>query len=524
MAVNSADNVMVQGTCSSAGKSVLVAGICRILRRRNIKAVPFKAQNMALNSYVTEAGKEMGRAQVFQAEAAGVKPDVRMNPVLLKPSGEKGSQVIVRGEPREHMKAGEYYEYKPQLKSVVREAYQELAAEHEVVVIEGAGSPAEINLHDNDIVNMGMARMVDAPVLLVGVIERGGVFASLYGTVELLPTSDRERIKALIINKFRGSEELLEPGIDQLEDMLNIPFLGVLPYIDLALDDEDSLSERLITSRTSRGGKEDDLLQVKVILLPHISNFTDFNPLEMYEGVNVEYIDSPDRVGEADLLIIPGSKNTLADRVWLKNRGFDGEIKEFAESGKLLLGVCGGFQMLGESLADPGGAESSLREIPGLGLLPVETEMAQEKRTVQASGQWQYEDEHLFAGMKGLEIEGYEIHMGITHLLEKSSVQPLESEGDSLISLLNDGGNILGTYWHGIFENGEWTASLLNNMKNTLGYNEVSKGDPSPDLSYEELKEREYDKLTDMLEENLDLKFLSEIIRSDRSGNSQIQL
>ncbi|SDM16818.1 cobyric acid synthase [Halarsenatibacter silvermanii] len=516
MAVNLADNIMVQGTGSSVGKSVLVAGICRLLKREGISAVPFKAQNMALNSFVTADGREMGRAQVFQAEAAGLDPDVRMNPVLLKPSGEKGSQIIVRGKPQENMKAGEYYEYKPQLKSVVNEAYRELAAKHDVVVIEGAGSPAEINLQKNDIVNMGMAEMVNAPVLLAGDIDRGGVFASLYGTVELLPEKHRKLVKALIINKFRGDKSLLEPGLRQLEDMLDIPFMGVLPYIELALDDEDSLSERLSSSVDDSSG-----LQIKVILLPHISNFTDFNPLEMYDGVSVEYIKNPEEVDSADVLIIPGSKNTLEDRIWLRNRGLDRAIKQHASSEGMLIGICGGFQMLGRKLADPEGAESNLQEIPGLDMLPLETEMNPDKRTVQSSGKWLYEDDGFFAGMKGLELEGYEIHMGETELLYGDHLRPLvpgeecddEAAGlaradSNIISLLNEDGSILGTYWHGIFENGEWTGKLLENLRRELGY----EGVETEGKNYQELKEQEYDKLADMLGENLDLNLLRDII------------
>lgn len=515
MAVNLADNIMVQGTGSSVGKSVLVAGICRLLKREGISAVPFKAQNMALNSFVTADGREMGRAQVFQAEAAGLEPDVRMNPVLLKPSGEKGSQIIVRGKPQENMKAGEYYEYKPQLKSVVKEAYRELAAKHEVVVIEGAGSPAEINLQENDIVNMGMAEMVNAPVLLAGDIDRGGVFASLYGTVKLLPEKHRKLVKALIINKFRGDKSLLEPGLRQLEDMLDLPFMGVLPYIELALDDEDSLSERLSSSVDDSSG-----LQIKVILLPHISNFTDFNPLEMYDGVSVEYIKNPEEVDSADVLIIPGSKNTLEDRIWLRNRGLDRAINQHASSEGLLIGICGGFQMLGRKLADPEGAESNLQEIPGLDLLPIETEMNPDKRTVQSSGEWVYEDDGFFAGMKGLELEGYEIHMGETELLHGDNIRPMVSveERDDeaaglaraagIMSLLNEDGSILGTYWHGIFESGEWTAKLLENLRRELGYEEIE----TEGKNYQELKEQEYDKLADMLGENLDLNLLRDII------------
>lgn len=509
-----AKNIMVQGTASSAGKSVMVAGICRLLQRRGINAAPFKAQNMALNSYVTSDGKEMGRAQVFQAEAAGLEPRVNMNPVLLKPSGDKGSQIIINGEPEKHMKAGEYYEYKPRLQGIVKEAYEELAAEHDVIVLEGAGSPAEINLQENDIVNMGMAEMVSAPVILVGDIERGGVFASLYGTVKLLPEADKKRVKALIINKFRGDKELLKPGLEEIEEKLGIPFLGVLPYIDLALDDEDSLSERL--QNKAESGSDSDTLKINVVLLPHISNFTDFNPLEMYEEVEVNYIKSPEKVEKADVLIIPGSKNTLEDRIWLRQAGFDRAIKKFADSGRLLIGVCGGFQMLGKELSDPEGSESNMRNIPGLDLLPIKTVMSAEKKTVQTTGNWQFEDEGYFASMQDLSLSGYEIHMGRTKLLETNLNQPLIShEGklsqnteQNITSLINPSGNILGTYWHGIFENKKWTTRLINNLRDKLNFDSIE----SPDMSYQQLKNREYDRLADMLENELDLDELWEII------------
>ena len=512
-------NLMIQGTASSAGKSVMVAGICRILQRQGLSAAPFKAQNMALNSYVTAEGKEMGRAQVFQAEAAGLEPDVSMNPVLLKPSGDKGSQVIVNGEPRKHMKAGAYYEFKPQLKGIVKRAYDQLASQHDVIVIEGAGSPAEINLQENDIVNMGMAEMVSAPVILVGDIERGGVFASLYGTVKLLPPEDQNRIKALLINKFRGDKKLLEPGLQELEEKLGIPFLGVLPYIELALDDEDSLSERL--QNKVDAPKNEEALHVNVVLLPHISNFTDFNPLEMYEGINVNYIKSPEQVAEADVLILPGSKNTLEDRVWLRQTGFDQAIKNYAESGKLLIGVCGGFQMLGSELSDPRGTESNMRRIPGLDLLPIKTVMAADKKTLQATGSWQYEDDRFFAGMKGLEINGYEIHMGRTELLKSDLYQPVNSNADSnrrdgdqyLNSIINSSGNILGTYWHGIFENRELTTRLINNLRGDLGRDSIA----SPRMDYQQLKEQEYNRLADMLEAEMDMEMLAEIVGLDLS-------
>ena len=507
-----AGNIMVQGTGSSVGKSVIAAGLCRLFKREGLKAVPFKSQNMALNSYVTSEGLEMGRAQVFQAEAAGIEPRVTMNPVLLKPSGEEGSQVIVNGKPRENMTAEKYYNFKPRLKEIIREAYQKLKEEYDVIVIEGAGSPAEINLQENDIVNMGLARMVDAPVLLAGDIDRGGVFAALYGTVKLLPERDRRRIKGLIINKFRGDKKLLEPGLKEMEEMLGIPFLGVLPYLELALDDEDSLSERLSQRSRSRGG-----LQVKIILLPHISNFTDFNPLEMYEDLNISYIKDPGELAEADLVIIPGSKNTLADRIFLRERGFDRPLQEYAEAGGVLLGICGGFQMLGEELADPQGVESSLREVPGLNLLPIKTCLAGEKKTLQVEGSWQYQDDELFSGLKDISLTGYEIHMGQTVITEDKAVQPLSSRGEDsgdVISLVNQEGNIFGTYWHGLFENKAWTTGFINNLRRSLNLDAVG----SPGLSYQELKEREYDKLADLLARELDQELLYSLAGLSRSS------
>ncbi len=507
-----AGNIMVQGTGSSVGKSVITAGLCRLFKQQGFKAVPFKSQNMALNSYVTEEGLEMGRAQVFQAEAAGIEPRVAMNPVLLKPSGDEGSQVIVNGRPRENMTAEKYYNFKPRLKEIIQEAYQKLKAEYDVIVIEGAGSPAEINLQENDIVNMGLARMVDAPVLLAGDIDRGGVFAALYGTVKLLPPRDRQRIKALIINKFRGDKKLLEPGLKEMEEMLGIPFLGVLPYLELALDDEDSLSERLSQRSRSAGG-----LQVKIILLPHISNFTDFNPLEMYEDLNISYIKDPGELAEADLVIIPGSKNTLTDRIFLRERGFDRPLQEYAEAGGVLLGICGGFQMLGEELADPQGVESSLREVPGLNLLPIKTRLAGEKKTLQVEGSWQYQDDELFSGLKDISLTGYEIHMGQTVITENKAVQPLSSRGEEsgdVISLVNQDGNIFGTYWHGLFENKAWTTGFINNLRRSLNLDTVK----SPELDYQELKEREYDKLADLLARELDQELLYSLAGLSRSS------
>ena len=343
--------IMIQGTASNAGKSLLAAGLCRIFKQDGYKVAPFKSQNMALNSAITPDGLEMGRAQVMQAQAAGVAPDVRMNPILLKPTSDVGSQVIVNGIPRGTMKAGDYFKYKKNLVPDVMEAYSSLAAEYDIIVIEGAGSPAEINLKEDDLVNMGMARMAKAPVLLCGDIDRGGVFASLYGTVKLLNPDEQEMIKGLIINKFRGDVEILRPGLTQLEELAGKPVLGVVPMLEVDVDDEDSLSARL-----SRSGKV-GLVDVAVIRLPRLSNFTDFNPLERMEEVSLRYVGSAGKLGHPDLIILPGTKNTMDDLRWLRQSGLESAILKHAAKGGAVVGICGGYQMLGSTVSDPDGVE-----------------------------------------------------------------------------------------------------------------------------------------------------------------------
>ncbi|MBR4719355.1 MAG: cobyric acid synthase, partial [Lachnospiraceae bacterium] len=335
--------IMVQGTMSNAGKSLIVAGLCRVFKQDGYKVCPFKSQNMALNSYVTDDGLEMGRAQVMQAEAAGIRPSVYMNPILLKPAGDMTSQVIVNGEVYADMSAKDYYSVKSRFIPDIKDALGRLSEEYEIVVIEGAGSPAEINLKDNDIVNMGIARLTDAPVLLAGDIDRGGVFAQVYGTVVLLPEDERVRIKGIVINKFRGDKTILDPGIEQIENMLHIPVCGVLPYIDISLDDEDSLSERL------NNHKKGDI-DIAVIRLSHMSNFTDFNVFDEYAGVEVRYVKDAYEFGVPDLVIIPGSKNTIADINELRSRGLTETILEYAHNGKPVAGICGGYQMLGNKI------------------------------------------------------------------------------------------------------------------------------------------------------------------------------
>lgn len=360
--------IMVQGTMSGAGKSLLCAALCRIFAQDGYRVAPFKSQNMALNSFVTRDGLEMGRAQVVQAQAAGIEPDVRMNPILLKPSSDVGSQVIVNGEVRGQMSAAAYFKMKRALIPEILSAYNSLAETVDIIVIEGAGSPAEINLKADDIVNMGLARLVDAPVLLAGDIDRGGVFAQLYGTVALLEPEERARIKGLLINKFRGDVEILRPGLAMLEEKTQLPVLGVVPYLKVDIEDEDSLSTRLDAGRTIHP------LDAAILRLPHISNFTDFMPLEQHPLLGVRYVQNTRQLGTPDLVILPGTKNTVDDLLWLRQSGLEAALLKLAASGTPVLGVCGGYQMLGGTLADPEGTESGTAQtVRGLGLLPTRT-------------------------------------------------------------------------------------------------------------------------------------------------------
>ena len=324
--------IMIQGTMSNAGKSLIAGGLCRIFAQDGYKVAPFKSQNMALNSFITEDGLEMGRAQVMQAEAAGIKPSVLMNPILLKPTNDTGSQIIVMGEVGGNMSAKEYFEYKKTLRPKVEQAYEELSSKYDIIVIEGAGSPAEINLKDEDIVNMGMAKLAKAPVLLVGDVDRGGVFAQLYGTVKLLDEDERNMIKGIIINKFRGDKTILEPGVRKIEELLDIPSVGIAPYADVDIDDEDSLSERLTDNKAS-------LIDIAVIRLPRLSNFTDFNVFERFDGVSVRYVSKVSQLKNPDMIIIPGTKNTMADLEWMRQNGLEASVKKHASSGKPVFGI-----------------------------------------------------------------------------------------------------------------------------------------------------------------------------------------
>ena len=477
--------IMVQGTMSGAGKSLLATALCRIFLQDGHRVAPFKSQNMALNSYITADGLEMGRAQVAQAEAAGLAPDVRMNPILLKPSSETGSQLIVHGEVRGHYSARDYFAMKRSLIPDILRAYESLAAENDILVIEGAGSPAEINLREDDIVNMGMAELVNAPVLLTGDIDRGGVFAQLYGTIELLRPEERGRVIGTVINKFRGDVSLLEPGVVMLEELTHVPVLGVVPFLHVDVDDEDSLAPRLERDRRTRA------IDVAVIRLPHISNFTDFPPLEEHPAVGVRYVDRAERLGKPDAVILPGTKNTIGDLLWLRQSGLEAAVLRLASENVPVLGICGGYQMLGETLSDPEGVEQA-GQVRGMGLLPCRTVFSPRKTRTRRRAVVKA------ASYEGAAIEGYEIHMGQT-----------DTRGARPFCVFEDGtpdgavaGNVCGTYLHGLFDSGQLTARLAAVLAGKKGLG-LEKIEIEPRAVY---KQRQYDLLADAVRRSLDMK------------------
>ncbi|MCI8538078.1 MAG: cobyric acid synthase [Oscillospiraceae bacterium] len=494
--------IMVQGTTSNAGKSLLTAALCRIFRQDGYRVAPFKSQNMALNSFITSEGLEMGRAQVMQAEAAGIAPSVRMNPILLKPQSDTGSQLIVMGEVRGVYAARDYFAMKQTLIPDILEAYHSLAAENDIIVIEGAGSPAEINLKDNDIVNMGMAKMADAPVLLCGDIDRGGVFASLYGTVALLEPEEQDRIKGLIINKFRGDAAILEPGVKMLEDLTGKPVVGVVPYLQVDVDDEDSLSERF--TRKGRAAAVD----IAVIRLPRISNFTDFNALERMESVSLRYAGSVGELGRPDLILLPGTKNTMDDLKWLRECGLESAILKHVAQGGAVAGICGGYQMLGETLSDPDGVEAG-GELRGMGLLPTRTVFRGDKTRTRVRGRVR-QAQGMFQGLEGVAFEGYEIHMGDTTAPGGTNFAALSGgEGEKLDGASQ--GNVWGSYVHGIFDQAEFARAAVNCILRAKGLEEEAEG-----LDWNAYKEQQYGKLADGVRQSVDLERIYGILGLDR--------
>ena len=478
--------IMVQGTMSGAGKSLLVAGLCRIFRQDGYVAAPFKSQNMALNSFITSEGLEMGRAQVMQAECAGIAPMVCMNPILLKPTSDVGSQVIVNGEVIGNMSAREYFAYKKKLVPDIKKAFKKLSDIADIIVIEGAGSPAEINLKANDIVNMGMAEMVDAPVLLVGDIDRGGVFAQLYGTTMLLENEERDRIKGFVINKFRGDVTLLDSGIEMITEKTGIKTAGVIPYMNIKVDDEDSLTDKFNFKNDLKKNAAD----IAVIRYPRISNFTDFNCFDALGNASVRYVDSVYDLGDPDIIFLPGSKNTIADLKWLRESGLEAAIKRHAMK-KPVFGICGGFQMLGNRILDPSGAEGTPgSSIRGMELLVIDTQIQEEKVRKQVDAMISF-PKGLFESLKDVEISGYEIHMG-------ESVGTESVEGDESNLVFSNGKNVYGSYVHGLFDKGSLSAEILK----ALG-----KAD-SENFSYEEFKESQYDILADTIRLNMDMDYV----------------
>ena len=483
-----AKSIMIQGTMSNAGKSLIAAGLCRIFKQDGYKVAPFKSQNMALNSYITKEGLEMGRAQVVQAEAAGVEPSVFMNPILLKPTNDIGSQVIVNGEVIGNMSAREYFAYKKQLIPEILKAYEKLDKEYDIIVIEGAGSPAEINLKQDDIVNMGMAKMVKAPVLLVGDIDRGGVFAQLVGTIMLLEDDEKAMIKGTIINKFRGDKTILDPGIEMLEEMTKIPVVGVTPYMQVDIEDEDSLSERF-ARKNSQG-----VVDIAVIRLPRISNFTDFAVLEGMAEVNLRYVDRVEKLGNPDMILLPGTKNTMADLRWLRESGLEAAILKAQQKGTVIFGICGGYQMLGELLEDPEGVEEG-GTLRGMGLLPAKTIFTVEKTRTRVSGEIQ-QFSGMFQRLSGKKLEGYEIHMGVTSINGKAESFSIISEEGKVSK--SDGAcieNVYGTYVHGIFDEDGIAEELVRILAEKKGiYLEEQQN-----VDRHAHKESQYDLLADTL-------------------------
>ncbi len=502
-----ARSIMIQGTMSSAGKSLIAAGLCRVFREDGLRVAPFKSQNMALNSFITQEGLEMGRAQVVQAQAAGVEPDVRMNPILLKPQSDTGSQVIVDGEVWGTMSAAEYYRRKPELIPHIQRAYESLAAQYDVIVIEGAGSPAEINLRENDIVNMGMARMAKAPVLLVGDIDRGGVFASLYGTAALMEDWERAHLKGIIVNKFRGDVEILRPGLDRIEALTGLPVVGVMPWLRLDIDDEDSLSGRLEGRRGAPGGPE-----IAILRFPRISNFTDFAPLEALPGASVRYVTCLRELGEPDLVILPGSKSTVGDLLWMRRNGLEAAVKKLAAKGVLVLGICGGYQMLGRSLSDPEGTEAPAGTVvAGMALLPGDTVFGGRKVRTRMAGRVLTGPVGL-EGAEGTAVEGYEIHMGRTRMDAgiPSFCRLVPLEGGEM---KEDGavwGNVWGTYLHGLFDSGEFLSRLWRALAKKRGL------DPETAPTFDPAAHREgqYRLLGEAMRKNLDMAKIYEILEA----------
>jgi adenosylcobyric acid synthase len=484
-----APTLMVQGTASSVGKSLLATALCRYFRREGLRVAPFKAQNMALNSAVTPDGLEIGRAQAVQAEAAGIAASVDMNPILLKPEGDSRSQVVVMGKSIGSMNAIDYHEHKPALRVVVAEALERLRSRCDLVIIEGAGSPAEINLKHRDLVNMYVAKLVQSPVLLVGDIDRGGVFAAFVGTMELLDPDERALVAAFVVNKFRGDVALLEPGLRFLTERAQRPVLGVVPHVpNLRIADEDSVS---LDARMQRGRASRDEIEIAVIRLPRISNYDDFEPFEHEPGVVLRFVDSPREFAGADLVIVPGSKSTVSDLDWLRDSGIASALIGRAARREPILGVCGGCQMLGERIEDPRGVESSRRVVAGLGLLPLRTEFEPNKLTAIVEAQ---SIGRSLLCASGQRVRGYEIHMGrVERTRGAVALFEIQSRSEQAVQVgdgaVSDDGCVIGTMIHGLFENDGLRLDLLRGLSERRGLCADERGElPGKEFEYDRLE------------------------------------
>ncbi|MBO6116521.1 MAG: cobyric acid synthase [Ruminococcus sp.] len=484
-----AKSIMLQGTMSNVGKSFLTAALCRILKQDGYSVAPFKSQNMALNSFITLDGAEIGRAQALQAEAAGIEPTAMMNPILLKPTTDIGSQVIVNGKVRGNMRAADYFRHKKELIPDIKRAYDTLSEQYDIIVIEGAGSPVELNLKADDIVNMGLAEIVNSPVLLVGDIDRGGVFAQLIGTLELLESYERERVKGLVVNKFRGDISLFQNGIEILENRSGTKVAGVIPYIECDIEDEDSLSDKL-NAKAKNG-----LVDIAVIRLPKISNFTDFDVFEQYEGVAVRYVTSARELEKPDMVILPGTKSTIADMHWLNECGLSSEIKRLYNEGTPVFGICGGYQLMGREISDPCNSECG-GSISGLGLLDCKTVFSDEKKQTQVTGRFRKID-GFFSFLTEAEFYGYEVHMGVT----ECNGAELTDCGGSFSR------NAAGCYVHGLFDSAQVSGIIVKELLKRK--NVAFTGTPTDRKVYRNIQ---LDLLAENVRKNLDMKLIYRII------------
>jgi adenosylcobyric acid synthase len=491
--------IMVVGTASSVGKSLIATGLCRVFTQDGFKVAPFKSQNMSLNSYVTKDGAEIGRSQAVQAWAAETEPLVEFNPILLKPSGNNSSQIVLNGKVFKGVEPHRYREYKPWLKGEIMKSFSKLEAEFDLVVMEGAGSCAEINLNEDDIVNLGMAEMGDAPVILVSDIERGGVFGSIYGTLALLSEKERERVKGVVINKFRGDISLFRSGREQLESLINLPVLGVIPYINLQIDDEDGATNYFDNDTLS----QERVIDIVIIKTPYISNFTDFDILKLSPELNIRFIKDPKDFGNPDLVILPGSKATLYDLNFLKTTNLDQKIVDAANSGKMIIGICGGFQILGNQIDDQSMEETSIRSSKGLALLNLSTDIMGDKHTSQVKHSIS-SNESYFKNINGQFLEGYEIHMGVTE--GEDEIYSFTDCSSGLNSVKK--GNIIGTYIHGIFDNISFSELLFNDILR-------SKGISDRKIEFKSLKdsrEHSFNRLATHLRNYMDMDKIYEIM------------